>query len=296
MVIDAWSESQLKEFCDKNSIPVPQGTKVDQLRKLVRKHRAEFLGDTASGTAASVIGAATTKANNQYAKATNDVTLAAQEAFNGAVDTWSDSRLKGYLDARGVPVPQASKTDELRALVRKHSHKAATGWSAWTFDDYTIENLKNYLASNGDAAAKQVADKSGATRDDLVSAAQSAYSSASSAGGSNYASVTSYLSKATATAKNAAFDTWSESELKNYLDSYGVSVPQGSTTNELRALVRKHATYFRYGTSSPSGTVFAKLGDSVQSTWQWVMDQLAGGSNAALKGANDAKQKVKEEL
>lgn len=137
---------------------VPQGTKTNELRALIRKHRAELLGDTVSGSAASAYGAATSNAGNQYAKATDSASLAAQEAFNEAVNTWSESRLKGYLDARGVvrssdpscglyltqaqPVPQASKTDELRALVRKHSHKASTGYSTWTFDDYTYENLK----------------------------------------------------------------------------------------------------------------------------------------------------------
>lgn len=226
MLIDSWSESQLKEFADKNGIPVPQGSKVNELRALVRKHRYEILGDNVSGSAASAFGAATSKAGNQYAKATNDASLAAQDAFSSAVDTWSDSRLKAYLDARGVPVPQASKTDELRALVRKNSHKAWSGWNAWTFDDLSTEKLKNYLYSNGDATAKSVAEKSGATRDELVSAAQSAYTSASSAGGSNWASATNYLAQSTDSAKTSVFDTWSESDIKSYLDSYGiVSVP-----------------------------------------------------------------------
>ncbi|KAI3396599.1 hypothetical protein diail_11851 [Diaporthe ilicicola] len=295
-LIDSWSESQLKEFADKNGIPVPQGTKLNELRALVRKNRAHILGDTVSGTAASAFGAATSQAGNQYAKATNDASLATQEAFNTAIGFWSDTRLKGYLDARGVPVPHASKTDELRALVRKNFHKASTGWNAWTFDDFSVENLKDYLKANGDAAAKKTADKSGATRDELVSAAQSAYTSASSAGGSTYASATSYLTQATDAARKSAFDTWSESDLKKYLDSYGISVPQGSTINELRALARKHSTYFRYGTSSPSGTAFAKLSETLQATWQWIVGQLNSGADAAKQTAGEAKDKVKEEL
>jgi len=110
-LINAWTESDLKNFCDKNGINVPQGTKVNELRALVRKHRAEIVGDTVSGTAVSAYGAATSKAGNEYAKATDSASRATQEAFGSAVDTWSDSRLKSYLDARGVPVPQASKTD-----------------------------------------------------------------------------------------------------------------------------------------------------------------------------------------
>jgi len=295
-LIDAWSESQLKDFCDRNGINVPQGTKVNQLRALVRKNRAEIMGDTVSASAASAYGAATSNVAENYAKATDASAKAAQDAFDYAVSGWSESRLKAYLDARGIPVPQGSKTDELRALVRKHAHKASTGYNVWTYDDYTYDNLKKYLADTGDAAAKKASEQAGATRDDLVKAAQEYYASASSAGGSSFASVTSYLAKATDSAKAASFDTWSESELKSYLDSYGIPVPQGSTINELRALARRQWTYFKYGTSTPSETIFAKIGDNVKGGWNWVKDQLNIGADAAAKKAQDASDKVHKEL
>jgi hypothetical protein len=302
-LIDSWSESQLKEFCDKNGINVPQGTKLNQLRALVRKNRAEILGDTVSGTAASAFGAATSNVGSAATKATDTASQAAQDAFDKAVNTWSDSRLKGYLDARGVPVPQGSKTDELRALVRKNAHKAASGWTAWTWDDLSLDNIRSYIASSGNAAAKKVSDKTGATRDELIDAAQSAYLSASSAGGGSYASATSFLTKATDTTKAGLFDTWSESELKAYLDSYGIPVPQGSEINELRALARRQYTYFKYGTTSPTETLLAKVRESVQSGWDWVAGQLRLGSDAAKKTAEEVEaegrrkaEKVHKEL
>lgn len=294
MVIDAWGESQLKEFCDKNGIPVPQGTKTNELRALVRKNRAAILGDTVASSASSAFGAATSNVQSQYAKATDSASLAAQDAFNQAVNTWSESRLKSYLDARGVPVPHGSNKDQLRALVRKNTHKAASGWSAWTFDDLSYDNLKKYLAKNGDAAAKKAAEKKDATRDELVSAAQSAYASASSAGGSNYASATSYLSAATNTAKQNAFDSWTETDLKAYLDSYGIPVPQGSKLEELRAQARKHATYFKYGTSTPTGTAFARLEEVARDGWNWVAHQLNLGGEAAKQKAAEAEKKVQD--
>ncbi|KAK2046144.1 hypothetical protein LZ31DRAFT_494345 [Colletotrichum somersetense] len=290
MVIDAWSDSQLKEFADKNGIPVPQGTKSNELKALIRKHRADFLQNNVSGAAASAFGAATSNVGSAASKATDAASNAASDAFNAAVGTWSESRLKGYLDARGVPVPQGSKTDELRALVRKYQHKAATGWSAWTYDDVSTDNLRKYLASSKDSAVKKVADKKDASRDELVSAAQSAYSSASSAGGDSYASVTSYLSQATDSVKSSLFDTWSESDLKSYLESYGVDVPQGSTLDELRAYARKQYTYFKYGTSSPSETVFAKIAENAKGTWNWVANQVGLGAEAAEKKAADTKK------
>ncbi|KAK2066958.1 hypothetical protein P8C59_000736 [Phyllachora maydis] len=295
-VIDAWSESQLKEFCDKNSINVPQGTKLDQLRALVRKNRAEILGDTLAATAASYYGAATSNIAEKTDAAYSAASSATQKAFDTAIDAWSETRLKAYLDARGIPVPHASKKDELRALVRKHAHKAASGWTVWTFDDWTYDNLKQYLLDSGNAAAKKTAESADATRDDLMQAAQAAYTSASSAGGGVYASATNYLGKATDSAKTSAFDTWSESDIKSYLDSYGIPVPQGTTVNELRAFARKQYTYFKYGTSTPTDTIFAKLGESVKDGYQWVVGQLSAGAEGARKKAAETTAKVKEEL
>ncbi|PHH86023.1 hypothetical protein CDD83_10856 [Cordyceps sp. RAO-2017] len=303
MIIDAWNESQLKEFCDKNGIPVPQGTRVNELRALVRKHRAEILGDTISASAASAFGAATSKAGNEFAKASDSASLAAQDAFNQAVGTWSESRLKAYLDARGVPVPQQSSADELRALVRKHSHKAWVGSSAWTFDDFSLENLKEYLSEHGNDVARTAAEKKDASRDELARAAQSAYSSASTAGGAEYASMTKAIASATAAVKKDTFKSWSSTDLKAYLDSYGIPVPHGSKVEELKALARKQSTYFKYGVSSPSETIFAKLGETAREGWNWVAHQLNLGSRAAQQKAAEAKasarsktEQIKEEL
>lgn len=178
--------------------------------------------------------------------------------------------------------------------MRKNAHKAASGWTAWTWDDLSLENLRSYLASSGNAAAKKASDKTGATRDELVAAAQSAYASASSAGGDSYASATSYLTRATDTAKANVFETWSESELKAYLDSYGVPAPQGSTLNELRAAARRQHTYFKYGTTTPTETLFAKVRENVLGGWDWVATQLRIGGDAAKKKADEAQAKAKE--
>jgi hypothetical protein len=286
-LFDSWSDSKLKEFLDEHGVPVPQGSKKNELIALARKHRASLVGNDASsvsGSAASAYGAATSRAGNEYAKATDDASLAADDAFNSAVDTWSDSRLKAFLDARGVPVPQGSKKDELVKQVRLNKHKAQSGWSAWTFDTWTVDNLQKYLKAQG----KDTKKTAKASRDDLVKQAQDAYASASKTGGTNFASVTSYLAAQTDAAKDTTFDTWSESDVKNYLDSYGVKNYQGSNLNELRAEARKQYNYFKYGTSTPSGTIFERI----RSGLQWVFGQAQGsaqsGSAQASKSASSA--------
>ena len=277
-LFDAWSDSQLKEFFDKNGIKVPQGSKKNELIALARKHSASLTNTVASATdsAASAFGAATSSAGNQYAQATDDAQLKSEDAFNKAIGTWSDSRLKAYLDSRGVPVPQGGKRDELLAKVRLNKHKASTGFNAWTFDTWTAENLKAYLEAQG--------QKASGTRDQLYKSAQDNYASASGKGGSQYASVTGYLAKQTDAAKSATFDTWTDTELKKYLDSYGISNPQGSTLEQLKAEARKQSNYFKYGTSSPSGTVFARI----QNGFGWVLDQLKLGASAGQAKGQEA--------
>lgn len=280
-MIESWDDSKIKEWANKNGINVPHGSKRAELLAIVRKHRAQLTGDTLSASAASAYGAATSKAGNQWAQATEDAQSKAHEAFDAAVGMWSETRLKAYLDARGVPVPQAGNKGELVALVRKHAHKASTGYTAWTYDTWTYDNLKNWLLSTGDKQAKKAAEKSDATRDELVAAAQNYYASASAASGTAYASVTSYLSQATDSAKANAFDTWSDSELKAYLDSYGVPVPQGSTSNQLKAYARNQANWFRYGTTTPQGTLWAKLKEN----FNWVYNQIAIGAQKGSQAA-----------
>ncbi len=76
---------------------------------IARKHRAQLTGDNASYSAksaaskasnsgASAFGAATSRAGNEYAKATDDASLKAEDLFNKAIGTWSEVRLHPSLE------------------------------------------------------------------------------------------------------------------------------------------------------------------------------------------------------
>ena len=286
-MFDAWSDSQLKEFLDRNGVPVPQGSRKNELLALARKNAAKFSGNeqsSVSASGASAYGAATSSAANQYAKATDDASSKADDAFNSAINSWSESRLKAYLDSRGVAVPQNGKRDELLAQVRLNKHKASTGWSAWTFDTWTPQNLQKYLDTQGKKAKKGAK----ANRDELVKQAQDSYASASKSGGSQYASVTNYLAKQTDSAKDTAFDTWSDSDLKDYLDSYGVENYQGSNTNQLRAEAKKQYNYFKHGSSSPSGTIFAQIQNGLQAVLNYFQPAASDASASASGSVSSA--------
>lgn len=143
-LFNAWSDSELKKFLDSHGVNIPQGSRRNELIALARKHSASLQSQasTASQSAADYLGAATSRAGNEYARATEDAKLKSQDAFDSAVQSWSDSRLKAFLDARGVPVPQPSKRDELLAKVRANKHRAASQWNAWAFETWHTEQLK----------------------------------------------------------------------------------------------------------------------------------------------------------
>lgn len=141
-LLDSWSDSKIKEWADSNGIKVPQGSKRNELIALARKHRDTLTGDKVASSVSSAYGAATSNVQDQYDTVTSSAQGKGEDAFNEVVASWSDSRLKAFLDARGVPVPQGGKKDELVKQVRLNKHKATSGWSAWTFDTWTTENLK----------------------------------------------------------------------------------------------------------------------------------------------------------
>ncbi|KAF3387659.1 Meiotic sister chromatid recombination protein 1 [Penicillium rolfsii] len=287
-LFNAWSDSKLKEFLDEHNVKVPQGSRRNELVALARKHRAYLVDQASSASAAAseAFGAATTKAGNEYARATDDIKMKMEDQFEAAIKTWSDSRLKAFLDARGVPVPQHGKRDELVAKVRANAHRAAGGWNEYNFDTWDKEHLLKYLSAMNAKAAK----KADASREELIKQARDSYLKASKAGGEHYASATKSLAEATDAVKQTTFDNWSQSDLKKYLDSYGIPVYQGSNINELRAAARRQATYFQFGTTNPPETIYAKMMD----TLHWALEKLRIGASSGRAQGQEAAEKARK--
>ena len=131
-----------------------------------------------------------------------------------------------------------------------------------------------------------------ASRQQLVKNAQDSYAKASKAGGEQYASATASIAQATGAAKDATFDQWSQSELKEYLDDYGIPTYQGSSINELRAAARRNAHYYKYGTASPQATIYAR----VMGVLQWFVDQLKIGAASGRAQGSEAAEKVQKKV
>jgi hypothetical protein len=120
-VFDTWSESQLKAFCDYHGIPAPQPRTRDSLLKTAREN---------------------------YQNIANKAGETAAYPGDWLFQTWSDSELKAWLDARGIPVYQGSKRNELISSVRRNSRSASNTLAAWS----------SSLASSAQAATQSVSD------------------------------------------------------------------------------------------------------------------------------------------
>jgi hypothetical protein len=146
-LLDSWSDSQIKEWCDKNGIKVPQGSKRNELIALARKHRAKLTGDTAASSASSYYGAATSSAGNQYARATDDASLYTQN-LQGKVYEYYDW-FKGQL---------GFATDEAYASARTaaSSISSAASSASVSASQKATKSGSKQAKKAGDAAAESV--------------------------------------------------------------------------------------------------------------------------------------------
>jgi len=163
-LLDSWSDSQIKEWADKNGVKVPQGSKRNELLALARKHRARLYGDSASATAESAYGAATSSINSGYAEATAGFayyTNLVKNQFGLATDAAAASA------SSASKVATASVNSATNA-----AGKAASSSSA---------SISKKAASASGAAAKSASSASAAASKSAQSGYDAAASSASSA-------------------------------------------------------------------------------------------------------------------
>ena len=128
-LLHSWSDSQIKEWCDKNGIKVPQGSKRNELLALARKHSAQLTGSNAQGSAKSGFGAATTSAGNYYAQATNDAYAQGKYYYDwvmNQIGMASKEAQASLSSASSVASVEASKSSSLGAKSASSASKSAS--------------------------------------------------------------------------------------------------------------------------------------------------------------------------
>ena len=230
MFVRSWTESQLKSFCDKHGIPVPQPRKRDQLLKAAR---------------------------DNYQTAATKLSETAGYPGNWLYSTWAESDLKSWLDDRGIPAPQPSNRDALIASVRRNSRVASLNVAAAQASaksalssisasaEAATETLNDQMLDSwSESQIKEWCDKNGikvpqgSTRNELMAIARKHYASivsssteAASAYGAATTSAGNEYAKATESArlKGGSYYDYIYSNVMKYADEAQIAL--GVKTN-----------------------------------------------------------------
>jgi len=124
-LLDSWSDSQIKEWCDKAGIKVPQGSKRNELIALARKHSSGSFGSSAS----SAFGAATTSAGNTFAQASGDAYAQVRHYYDMVMNNigFASSDAKASLSSASSRISvEASRTSSLASSAASSASKQAS--------------------------------------------------------------------------------------------------------------------------------------------------------------------------
>lgn len=186
-LLNSWSDSQIKEWADKNGIKVPQGSKRNELLALARKHRARLTGDNVSASASSLYGAATSSAGNQYAQVTDDVYGSAKYWFD-----WAKAQV-------GIGGEQA------KSSLASISSVASSSLSSASSEASKSAPSASSIASKSASSASSLASKSASSGSSVASASASSAASQASKSGSGYAEAAyDYATEGASSAKHRA--------------------------------------------------------------------------------------------
>lgn len=228
-VFDNWSDSELKYWADSHGLPVPQNSKKDEILAIVRRNRQLLHNDYEDSFF--------TKKKNHvpFVKQAEDL---ADSAFTEASKLWSESRLGSFLESRKIETPEGATKDELVKLVNRYRNAAGNQWSG-LFESWDSKKIQSWLSEQGKTAK--------GTHDELVKEASKYLDQAQHVLGEKYDVLSADLDKQYKQAKKTSFSEWSDSDLKAYLDTYGIPNYQGSKRNELLAKARQNLGLFTHG-------------------------------------------------
>jgi len=293
-IYDKWHETELERWLSDHGIPHPSPSDRKNLQNTVTDNwNDKIVTPYYSWDAQSLQNYLTLKGQQAKKGTEKDVKSLAEQVkvywtetedsanqAYGSVkewifDTWSDSQLKAFADKNGIPVPQPRQRDSLIRAVRENYQAAADklGETAaypgdWLYSSWSDSDIKAWLDERGYNVPQPT------TRDSLIASLRRQSRLASLNAKGTYAQVSSSAAAAQQSLSDALLNSWSDSQIKEWADSNGIKVPQGSKRNELIALARKHRARL-YGDSASA---------TVESAYGAATSQAGNQYNAATAG------------
>jgi len=161
-----------------------------------------------------------------------------------AYNKWHETELERWLDDYSIPHPKAATRKDLEDLVKKNwDNNVVKPYNSWD-----IKQLTNYLTSTGHEVKKGTEKNSKS----LVEQVQGFWTSTEAQTEEAYSSV-----------QNWVFNTWTESQLKAFLDYHGIPNPSPRTRDSLLSTVRSNYQ----SVANKAGETASYPGDWLYTSW-----------------------------
>jgi len=193
-------------------------------------------------------------------------------------NSWETPQLQKYLTARGQQAKKGAEKnkDSLLEQIKvgwsdttDSVDKSYTSVKDWIFDSWTDSQLKAFADRNGIPVPQP------RTRDSLLKTVRENYQSAANA-----------LSETAAYPGNWLYESWSESDLKAWLDERGIPIPQPTKRDELIASVRRNSRIASNNLASWSSSLSASAAAATESLSDALFEKY---SDSELKKWADEK-------
>lgn len=223
-VIESWDPDSLREWVKAHGLTVPQTS--EELLAIATENRDLLLQDIKDyATAGHLTSTAILDKGKEFY----------ESAASTLGEYWSDSRLKDFLDARGIQLPEVPSREQLLEKISQFRESLPTvpAGKFW-FDSWSKDELAETLGALGENIE--------GTRKELAERLWDSYHEGLKEGQQKSRDLFKKLDKWRSA---YSFDKWSVDDLKEYLSEFGGQV-QG-TKDELVASARESYNEFVYG-------------------------------------------------
>ncbi|ODV61838.1 double-strand break repair enhancer MSC1 ASCRUDRAFT_138540 [Ascoidea rubescens DSM 1968] len=273
---DLWSKDDIYKWLSENGL-IDGGKEIqrnkDQLIEVALKNKDKLFGDWSKwNNWKGGLDKSKTKSENLI-----------NDTFLVGVENWPKDRLKLYLKSRGVSYGAFTRRKELVKLVEENKFKPVkfSNWgkdsvsgNEWIFEGWSVDNLKKFLKENKQSTEgtfKEVLDRSVNLYHDLLSKNEELKKTINEEVGAKQEQIKktgesfwtqikyyfpfSYFSGAKTTPTNREsswndyfdFKTWEESDLVNYLSSFGYKLTEDKKdTSGVGTEVNKKINQIKY--------------------------------------------------
>ncbi|KAK9458749.1 uncharacterized protein V1516DRAFT_118092 [Lipomyces oligophaga] len=231
---DSWSSTSLKSWLTSKGIDSSRVYTKEELIELASKYQDWLKSDIESSSQSLKESLVNTFGIHR------ELSSVSTKMFRDLTDTWSESALREFLQARGIVAPDNTPLVRLKELVWSNRNKMVSYWDSFYLRTQNSDNLKSWLKLN-----KQ---QSQGNHDSLYCQSTHWLEELRKSDLPKYKEAIEQLQSLYVSSKESMFDTWKDSEIRDYLKSFGeVKMPSNTPRSDLVATAKRNAEAFLHG-------------------------------------------------